>query len=231
MNMRRLPFVMLFAASAFAVACGDPQPAENPPQPTGTATAEPAPTVMATAEPAPTAAATAEPAATAAVEAPPPRPARERIVGTWQFSFEGDVKAKHEEELKKKFAKEKDSKKLDAEMKKLEDAAAGEWVEFKDGHYVSHVTEKGKDKVVLKVKYDVVKEDAGSITMKAAAKPETGKIDEKAEFTVTIVDDDTIQMPDPKKGTLVFRRKDAGAGAGAAATTGAAPAATTPAKP
>lgn len=208
MNMRRLPFVMLLSVSALAVACGDPQPAENPPQPTSTPTAEPAPTAAETAAPTATAAVTAAPTATAAVEAPPPpKPAKERIVGKWGFSFEGDIKAKHEEELKKKFAKEKDTKKLDEAMKKLADEAAGEWVEFVDGAYVSHVTEKGKDKVVLKVKYEVVKEDAGSLTMKPAGKAETGKIDEKMEITIKLVDDNTISMVDPKKGTLVFKRK------------------------
>jgi hypothetical protein len=207
MNMRRLPFVMLMTVSALAVACGDPQPPENPPQPTATATAEPAPTAVETAAPTATAAVTAAPTAAPVVEAPPAKPGKEKIVGTWQFSFEGDIKAKHEEELKKKFAKEKDTKKFDEAMKKLTDEAAGEWVEFKDGYYISHVTEKGKDKVVLKVKYEVVKDDPTSVTMKPAAKPETGKIDDKIEITIKFTDDNTIQMPDPKKGALVFKRK------------------------
>jgi hypothetical protein len=213
MNMRRLPFVMLLSVSALAVACGDPQPAENPPQPTSTPTAEPAPTAVETAAPTATAAATAAPTATAVVEAPPPpKPAKERIVGTWTFSFEGEIKAKKEEELKKKLgAKEKDAAKLDAkvaeEIKKIADEAAGEWVEFKDGYYVSHVTEKGKDKVVLKVKYAIVKDDTGSVTMKADGKPDVGKMDPKMEVTVTLKDDNTLEMPDPKKGTLVFKRK------------------------
>jgi hypothetical protein len=204
MNMRRLPFVMLLSVSALAVACGDPQPAENPPQPTNVPTAEPAPTMTATAEP--------EPAPTAAVETPPPpKPATERIAGTWTFSFEGDVKAKKEEELKKKYAKEKDeakrAAKIEEDLKKIEAEAGGEWVEFKDGHYVSHVTEKGKDKVVLKVKYAVVKEEANSVTMKADGKPEVGKMDPKMEVTVTLTDDNTLQIPDPKKGNLIFKRK------------------------
>lgn len=205
MNMRRLPFVMLLTVPALAVACSDPPPAENAPQPEATA----APTAAETAAPTATAEATAAPTATAeaVAPAPPPKPAKELIVGKWQFSFEGDVKAKHEEEAKKKFAKEKDSKKFDDYMKKIADEAAGEWVEFVDGYYVSHVTEKGKDKVVLKVKYEVVKEEAGSITMKPAGKAETGKIDEKMEVTIKFADDNTIQMPDPKKGTLIFKRK------------------------
>ena len=207
MNMRRLPFVMLLTVSAMAMACGDPPPADNPPQPTNEPAATAAPTGAETAAPASTAATTAAPATTAAAVTPPAKPAKEKIVGKWQFSFEGEVKAKHEEELKKKFAKEKDTKKFDAEIKKLEDAAAKEWVEFVDGFYVSHADDKGKDKVVLKVKYEVVKEDGGSITMKPSGKPETGKIDDKIEITIKFSDDNTIQMPDPKKGTLIFKRK------------------------
>ena len=206
MNMRRLPFVMLLSVSALAVACGDPPPPENPPQPTAVPTAEPAPTAAVTAEPEPA------PTATAVVEAPPPpKPAKERVVGTWTFSFEGDVKAKKEEELQKKFAKEKDeakrAAKVEEELKKIEAEAAGEWVEFTDGYCVSHITEKGKDKVILKVKYEIVKEEADSVTMKAGGKPEVGKMDPKMEVTVTLKDDNTLQMPDPKKGNLIFKRK------------------------
>src|SRR5262245_33858660 len=51
MNMRRLPFVMLLTVSAIGVACSDPPPVENPPQPTTTASAEPAPTAVETAAP------------------------------------------------------------------------------------------------------------------------------------------------------------------------------------
>ncbi len=208
MKMRRLPFVMMLTVSLLGAACGDPPPPENPPQPTSTPTVAPAPTAVETAAPTATAAVTAAPTATAVVEAPPPpKPAKERIVGKWQFSFEGAIKAKHEAEAKEKFKKEKDTKKFDEYMKKVADEAAGEWVEFADGFYISHTTEKGKDKVVLKVKYEVVKDEAGSLTMKPAGKPETGKMDPKVEVAIKLVDDNTIEMPDPKKGTLIFKRK------------------------
>ena len=93
-------------------------------------------------------------------------------------------------------------------MKKVEEAAAGEWIEFADSFYVSHVTEKGKDKVVLKVKYDVVKDENTSLTMKPNGKDEISKKELKDEVTVTFKDDDTISMVDPgKKITLVFKRK------------------------
>jgi len=180
---------------------------ENPPQPTAAPSADPAPTASAanTAAVAPT----ATPTATAVVEAPPPpKPAKEKIVGKWQFSFEGEAKAKAEEEGKKKFAKEKDTKKLDAFMKAYEEEAAGEWIEFVDGTYVSHVTDKGKDKIVLKIKYEVTKDDNTSLTTKPVGKDEISKKEIKEEITVTFKDDNTITMMDPKKKiTLTFKRK------------------------
>lgn len=169
MNMRRMPFVMLLTVSALAVACSDPPAVETPPQPTSEPAPTAAPTAAETAAPTATAAATAAPTATAAVEAPPPpKPAKEKIVGKWQFSFEGEPKAKAEEAAKKKFPNDKDQAKRDAEIKKIEEAAAGEWIEFADGYYVSHVTEKGKDKVVAKMKYDVVKDESTSLTIDLA---------------------------------------------------------------
>jgi hypothetical protein len=213
MNMRRLPFVMLFAASAWAVACSDTPPADNAPQPTGAATTEAAPPADTGAAPAatPTTAASAPPAATtAAVEAPPPaKPAKDKIVGKWQFAFEGDPKTKAEEEAKKKFPKDADQAKRDAEIKKVEEAAAGEWIEFTADSYVSHVTEKGKDKVVLDAKYEIVKDENTSLTMKPGKdKPKVGKLDPKTEITVKFRDDNTIEMKDPVRNiTLVFKRK------------------------
>jgi hypothetical protein len=207
MNMRRLPFVMLLTVSAWSAACSDPPPVDTPPQPTGSASVDAAPSAV----PAVSATAAATTAATTApvVETPivAPKPAKEKLVGKWQFSFEGEPKA--EEEGKKKFAKEKDTKKLDAYMKGIEDEAAGEWIEFADGTYISHVTEKTKDKVILKVKYDVTKDDNTSLTMKPNGKDEISKKELKdLEITVKFVDDNTISMVDPKKKmTLVFKRK------------------------
>ena len=211
MNMRRLPFVLALMVSGWAVACSDTPAADNPPQPTDTSTATAAPTAMETAAPTTTAVATAAPTATAEVAPPPPapKPGKEKIVGKWQFSFEGDVKAKAEEDGKKKFAKEKDTKKFDAYMKDVEAEAAGEWIEFTADTYTSHVTEKGKDKVVLEVKYEIVKDDNTTLMTKAGKdKPKVGKIDPKVEITTTFKDDSTIEMMDPvKKVKLVFKRK------------------------
>lgn len=209
MNMRRLPFMMLLSISALAVACSDPPPAETPPQPTTEPAVTAAPTAAETAAPTATAAMTAAPTATAATPPPPPaKPGKEKIVGMWQFSFEGEPKAKAEEAAKKKFPNDKDQAKRDAEVKKVEEAAAGEWIEFKDGFYISHVTEKAKDKIVLKVKYDITKDDNTAVTMKPNGKDEISKKELKDEVTVTFKDDDTISMVDPgKKITLVFKRK------------------------
>lgn len=212
MNMRRLPFVLALTVSGWAVACSDTPQADNPPQPTGTATASAAPTVMETAAPTATAAVTAAPTATAEAVTPPPvvKTGKEKIVGKWQFSFEGEPKAKAEEEGKKKFAKEKDTKKFDAYMKGIEEAAAGEWVEFTADTYTSHVTEKGKDKVVFEGKFEIVKDDNTTLVAKPGKdKPKVGKAPPAGtEITTTFKDDNTIEMMDPgKKMKLVFKRK------------------------
>lgn len=206
--MRKIPLSSLLplAAAWSLVACADPPAAENPPQPTATAEASATATAEATASAAPVT--TSAPTASAKVEAPPAKPLKEKVVGKWQFSFEGEPKTKAEEELKKKFAKEKDTKKLDAELAKLSEAAAGEWIEFEGGNYVSHVTEKGKDKVVLKVKYEVTKEEGSKLTMKPSGKDEISKKELKDEVTLTFIDDNTISMFDPgKKLNLTFKRK------------------------
>ena len=214
MNMRRLPIVLALTLSGWAMGCSDTPQADNPPQPTGSATATAAPTAMETAAPTATAAVTAAPTASATAEAatPPPAPpkaGKEKIIGKWQFSFEGEPKAKAEEEGKKKFAKEKDSKKFDAFMKAQEEAAAGEWIEFSADTYTSHVTEKGKDKVVLEVKYEIVKDDNTTLVTKPGKdKPKVGKAQPAGtEITTTFKDDNTIEMMDPvKKIKLVFKK-------------------------
>lgn len=202
MKTRYLPLVVLLAAPAWLAACSETPPAEPPPQP------PPAP--VQSAEPA-----AAAPAVTAAPEvAPtpppaPPKPGKEKIVGKWQFSFEGDPKAKADEDAKKKFPKDKDQAKRDAFIAKIADQAGGEWIEFVDGSYVSHVTDKGKDKIILKIKYEITKDDNTKISMKPTGKDEISKKELKIdEIAVSFTDDNTIAMVDPKKKmTLVFKRK------------------------
>jgi hypothetical protein len=194
MKTRILPFFALLMVAA----CSDPPPPEAPPQPT----AEPAATA------APTVAQTAAPAPPPVVEAPKPKPGKERIVGTWKFSFEGDPKDKAEADAKKKFPKDKDQKKRDAMVQKVADAAAGEWIEFHDGNYISHVTTKGKDKVVLKIKYEVLKDEDNKLTLKPVGKDAVSKKQITETVHVSFKDDDTISMEDPKKKmNLVFKRK------------------------
>jgi hypothetical protein len=204
MKSRSLSLVALLFVPAWIVACGPEAPAPEVPQ-NATANAEVAPpttaTAVVTADPTPP---TPPP-----VVAPPPKPGKEKIVGKWQFSFEGEPKAKAEEDAKKKFPKDKDQAKRDAMVAKVGEAASGEWIEFADGYYASHTTDaKGKDKVVLKVKYDVTKDDSASISMKAVGKEEISKKALKDEVSVTFKDDTTISMFDPrKKMNLTFKRK------------------------
>ena len=201
MKTRFLPLMVLLTVPAWLAACADPPPAEPPPQPA----AQPAPEPPA----APPTADVTPPQPPAAPE-PPPKPGKEKIVGKWQFSFEGDPKARAEDDAKKKFPKDKDQAKREAHLKKIADAASGEWIEFKDGYYVSHVTLKGKDKVVLKVKYDVSKDENTKLSMKPNGKDEISKkeLPKDVEFAIGFADDNTIQLVDPKKGmTLTFKRQ------------------------
>jgi hypothetical protein len=200
MKTRHLTLAVLLTVPAWA-ACSEEPPPQPPPQPVVSATAEPPP-----------------PPVTATVEAPPPKPeppppppkpGKDKIVGKWQFSFVGDPRSKAEDAAKKKFPKDKDQAKRDAFLKAIGDDAAGEWIEFVDGQYVSHASPKGKDKVVLKVKYDVSKDDNTAIAVKPSGKDEISKKEVKdVEFAITFIDDDTISLVDPKKKmTLVFKRK------------------------
>lgn len=201
MKMRTLSLAAMMIVPVWLTACADPPPPEAPPQPTADPAAA-APTVAETAAPTP-------PPAPPPAPEPPPKPGKEKLVGKWQFSFEGDAKAKAEADAKKKFPKDKDEKKREDFVKKVADEASGEWIEFADGHYVSHTTVKGKDKVVLKVKYDITKDESSKVAMKPAGKDEISKKELKdVEFNVAFTDDNTISLVDPKKNmTLVFKRK------------------------
>lgn len=212
MAKRQLSLVLVSTMALLGIACGGgevPQ-AETPPPPpppaeTTPPPAETTPPATAAAAPAPTEAAPAP----APEAAPAPKPGKERIVGQWQFDFSGEPRAAAEADAKKKAGK--DEKKYAALMKEIEDAAAGEWIEFTtDSMYVSHVTEKGKDKVILKVKYDVAKDENGTVVMKPAGKDEISKkeMPKDLEITVMLKDDKTLELKDPKKKmTLVFKRK------------------------
>lgn len=192
---------VLFAAAAVLAACAEAPPPEpvapvSPPPP---APPEPPPPA---AEPAPAPAAEAPPPKE---EPPPPpeKPLREKIVGKWGFDLmASDPGKKAEEDAKKKAGK--DEKKLAELMKKVQEAADKEWIEFTaDSVYVSYVG----DKAVYKAKYEVVKEEGNQLHVKQVGKDEIGKKEMKEEIVVTLVDDSTLQMKDPKKGSLTFKRK------------------------
>jgi hypothetical protein len=219
MKANRRMLVALVSLVMLGAACGGgstPQ-ADSPEQPTDTAATPTAPSTpeSATTPPANTAPATqaAPPAAAQPQAAAPaaPKPGKERIVGKWQFDFSGEPRAAAEADAKKKAGK--DDKKLAELMKEIEATAGGEWIEFTappEAQYISHITEKGKDKVILKVKYEVTKDENGTLVMKPAGKDEVSKKDlpKDLEIPVTFKDDNTIEMKDPKKKmTLIFKRK------------------------
>lgn len=203
MNNRRLSYGLLLALStALMAGCGDPVTPEVPPQPSA---AVPEPTAAATVEaPAPTMSATAEPA-------PPPAPvktAKEKFLGKFAQDFQGDVKVAFETDAKKKFAKEKDTKKHDEAMKKVVDTLALTTIENTADTHTFSV----KGKPVHAIKFEVAKDEPATLTLKLN-KDETTKKDLKgAEITITFTDDNTFNVKDPfakdpkKAQTLFFKR-------------------------
>lgn len=209
MNNRRLSYGLLLALStALMAGCGDPVTPEVPPQPTAAPSEAPAAPPAATAEtaPAPTAAASAEPAPP---PAPAAKPAKEKFVGKFAQDFQGEVKDAFEADAKKKYAKEKDTKKHDEALKKVVDALAQTTIENTADTYTFSV----KGKAVHKIKFEVSgKDDPNNLTIKLG-KDETAKKDLKgAEITITFTDDNTFSLKDPtakdpkKAQTLFFKR-------------------------
>jgi hypothetical protein len=195
MKMLRSSLMLSVAVLSFAAACGgDAPPPETPPAPPPEA--EPAAANPAPAPP---------PPAAPKKEEPPPVPAKQKIQGKWAFDLMGsDPGKKAEEDAKKKGGK--DEKKVAALMKKIQDDAAKEWVEFSTDTYTSYVGEKP----VFKVKYEVAKEEGTNLHLKAVGKDEVSKKAvpaADAEMPVTLVDDNTLQMKSGKKGLLQFKRK------------------------
>lgn len=246
MKIRRLSYPLFLALTAsMAVACGgqDVQtetPASTEPPPA------PAPVTPSPADPTTTPAAGATTDAAAAPkkeEAPPQKTLREKLVGTWALDFSGETRTTAETEAKKKAGK--DEKKLADLLKKAEETAAKQKFE----NTADTIAAWEGDKAVSKAKYEVVKEEGNTITIKQTGKDEVSKKDAPAtEIAITFKDDNTIELKDPKEKdqkkakTLVYK-KGAATGTTAAATpaTPATPAAgdkgataataATPAKP
>jgi hypothetical protein len=203
MSKRQRVFGALFVLALAQAACGEPAapatppPAEPPPAP---ASAKPAETTAAAPPPAETASA----APTAAPAAPAPKPLKERVVGKWQFELTAEARAYHEPAIRKKTGK--DEAKFAKAMKELEEEAKKEWIEMTADTYTSYVA---GDKVEAQMKYEVVKEEGTTLTVKPT-KDLVAKKDIKGDMTITITmpDDDTIVMFDPKKKiNLTFKRK------------------------
>lgn len=208
MNNRRLSYgLLLTLATTLAAACGgETPPADQPPQPSAAPEVAPPAANSAT----PEAAAPAAPAAPEAPPAPAAKAAKEKWVGKFAQDYSGEVKDAFDADAKKKFAKEKDTKKLDEAVKKKTEELATTVIEnTADTHTLS-----AKGKVVHKIKFEVSsKDDPANLTIKLG-KDETSKKDLKgAEVTVTFTDDNTFTIKDPvakdpkKAQTLVFKRQ------------------------
>jgi hypothetical protein len=198
MKIQHVYLVLTCAFATVLPACGgDAPPPETPAQPAGDAAGAPPP-----------AAGSGQAAATPPPAEPPKapeKPAKEKIVGKWQFDLAGsDPGKKAEEDAKKKAGT--DEKKLAALLKPLQDSAAKEWIEFSADTYTSYVG----DKAIFQMKYEVAKEEGNTVYQKPVGKDLISKKDvpqPKDPIAVTVVDDSTIQMKDPKKGLLQFKRK------------------------
>jgi hypothetical protein len=215
MNNRRLSYgLLLTLATTLVAACGGGEtPANEAPQPSAAPSAEAAPAMSATAsaapEATPAAPASAAPEAAPAPVAKPVKPAKEKFVGKFVQVFEGEVKDAFEADAKKKFAKEKDTKKHDEAMKKAQEAAAEVTVENTGDMHIMSI----KGKPVHKIKYEIGTSDATTLAIKLG-KDDVSKKDSKgAELTITFTDDNTFTVKDPAAKdpktakTLVFKRQ------------------------
>jgi hypothetical protein len=210
MNNRRLSYGLLLALSTALVAgCGEPATPEVAPQPSASPTDAPVapPAMTSEVAPAPTTTATAE---VAPPPAAPAKSAKDKWIGKFAQDFQGDVKDAFETDAKKKFAKEKDTKKHDDAMKKIVDALALNTIEnTADTHTF---TQKGK--VAHKIKFEVSgKDDPSMLTIKLGKDEATKKDLKGLEVAITFTDDNTFSMKDPtakdpkKAQTVFFKRQ------------------------
>jgi hypothetical protein len=208
MNIRRLSYgLLLTLATTLVAACGgETPPAEQPPQPSGAPSGEaatgPAPAGSGTPEASASGSAAVEP-----VPVPPAKAGKDKWVGKFVQDFSGEVKDAFEADAKKKFAKEKDTKKYDEAAKKAAEAVAVNVIEnTADTH-----TFTSKGKVVHKVKFEVGKDEPTALTIKLGKDEATKKDLKGAEVAITFTDDNTFTMKDPtakdpkKAQTLVFK--------------------------
>jgi hypothetical protein len=193
MNTRRLSFGLLFTfATALAACGGEAPPPETPPPPPPAAPEPPA----APAEPAAAGPGAEGPAGGKKEEpAPAPKAAKDKVQGKWGFDFSGEVRAKAEEDAKKKAgAADKDGKKFQELMKKEEDKHAKQHMEVSGDTW----TVFDGDKPVMKVHYDIGKDEGSTLTIKLGKDEVTKKDWKGQELVVSFKDDNTISVPDPK---------------------------------
>lgn len=205
------------------VACGGGTPEAGGPDqaPASSATAV-APPASATpeAKPESTGEAKAEAKPEAKPEPPPPakKSAKEIIemAGTYMFSLADSPDAKKLASDTCEKSSNKDAKKLEACMKDVETAAAGEGIRFeKDAkgawHWVSFGKEKDKEVIYINAPFKIAKEEGAKVTVTPEGKIE-GKMAKgpaPKEMSFEIPDEGTVKMTDPggKKGVLVYKKK------------------------
>ena len=223
MKTRWLSFGLVASFSALAVACGETPPPDVAPQPAAvpqavqTSSAESISSATSSA-PSATTSATAS-AAPVAAPAPAKKTAKELIEagGTFAFSLadSADAKKAADESCSKKA--KKDEKKLAACKDDAAKAASGEGIRFekdKDGKWwwVSFGAEKGKEVAYLKVMFKITSSEGDKVVVAPDGKLEgtmakkLGK-DAPKEMSFTFSDETTVTMADPKKGTLVYKKK------------------------
>jgi hypothetical protein len=208
---RKILIVSALLASSAYVACGGGEETKPGPVTPTTATAS-----TTTAEPTTSTATTtsAEPAKSAEPPPPPKKTAKDIIEGGGTFMFSladsADAKKLASDDCEKK--SKKDAKKLEACMKDVETAGAGEGVRFEKGDkgitWTSFGKEKDKEVIYVKSGVKIAKSDATTATLTPEGKAE-GKMAAKApkEMTIEIPDESTVIVTDPKKGKLVYKKK------------------------
>jgi hypothetical protein len=203
--------VLSIALMAGLVGCGEstPDPKTAPP-PAATTPPPPPPPQRATAK--------AEPPPAPKEEAPPPAPpppprktAKELVTGgsTWMFSLadSADAKKFHQDACEKKSKK---PEKVEACMKAVAEEGAKEGIRFdKDEKgawwYVAFGQDKkGKEVVQHKMAFKIVSESPEKLTVAPDGKAPK---DAPKELAIESPDENTVVLPDPKKGKLVFKKK------------------------
>jgi hypothetical protein len=134
------------------------------------------------------------------------RPLKERFLGTWTMGLTGDARKAAEEAARKKAGK--DEAMYAALMKQAEDDAAKVTREYTGDLEAAY--ENGK--LVYKIRYQVVKEEGDTLTMRRTGTDEVSKKEAQGEYQILFKNDDTIEIrdpdvKDPKKATVLILKR------------------------